>query len=207
MAQWKKHAFATAVFAALMFTSACENDTGAQPLPPGESSTPAPTTASPSPTRPAWESTYTSQQLRTYEAALRRYQEYETQAEPVWRAGKANARTERFFKKYFFAWPNQQRRLATYEEVEVRTFGLGRTLSSRPTRIIASGGDGGQSVTIRQCVDFNTTRTTQYGKVTKKFTTKPQVRIVTLSRFNRPEAAWMISDLQTSLGKRPCSAA
>ena len=208
MSQSKNGMLVAVTLAGLVLTSACQSEAGPEPLPPAESSTTAAVTPRPSPTQPAaWESKFTPRQLRAYESALRRYQEYETRSEPIWRAGEANARTERFFKGYFFAWLNQQRRLAVYEEAEVRSFGLGRTLSSRPTRIVASGGSGGQSVTIRQCVDFNGTRTTQYGKVTKKFTRKPQVRTITLSRYNGPEAPWMISSLKTSLGKQPCSVA
>ena len=207
MRQPKKLALAAAIGASTVFISACQDDTGTRPLPPAESATAASTAASPSPTPPAWEAKYSERQLRTYEAALRRYQEYETKSEPVWRAGKATDQTEHFFKEYFFAWPNQQRLLTTYEQNKVRMFGLGRTLSSRPTRIVASGDSGGQSVTIRQCVNFNTTNTTQYGKGTKKLTTKPQIRIVTLSRFNRPGAPWKISEIRNSQGNRPCSAA
>lgn len=207
MNQGRNWLLVAVTLAGLVLTSACQNESRPEPLPPAEPSNTTAATPRPSPTpAQAWESKYTPRQLRTYEAALRRYQEYETRSEPIWRAGEANAQTERFFKEYFLGWFNQQRLLATYEKYEVRLIGLGRTLSSRPTRIVAAGSDG-QSVTIKQCVDFNRTRTTQYGKETKKFTKKPQVRTITLSRFDRPDAPWIITELQTSLGKRPCSAA
>ena len=179
MNQWRNWLLAAVTFAGLVLTSACQNEAQPEPLPPAESSNTTAVTPRPSPTQaPAWESKYTPRQLRAYEAALHRYEEYETKSEPIWRAGKANARTERFFKEFFFSWANQQRILTTYEQVEVRSFGLGRTLSSRPTRIVFS--NEGESVTIRQCVDFNKTRITQYGKRVKQVTNKPQVRIVTL---------------------------
>jgi len=207
MNQWRSRILVAATFAGLVLTSACRTEAGPEPLPPAESSTTvAPTPPPDSTPAPAWESKYTPRQLRAYEAALRRYQEYETRSEPIWRAGRATPQTRAFFREYFLGWFNQQRLLATYERVKVRTFGLGRTLSSRPTRIAASGGDG-QSVTIRQCVDFNTTHTTQYGKRVKQVTQRPQVRIITLSRFDRPEAPWIITKLNNSQGKRPCSAA
>jgi hypothetical protein len=207
MNQFKNQIVAVVTLAGLVFTSACQNDSGAEPLPSAtNSSTTAAATPRPIPTRaPDWESRYTPRQLRAYEAALRRFQEYETRSEPIWAAGKANAQTERFFKMYFLDWFNQQRLLTTYEDNEIRLFGLGRTVSSRPTRVAIS--DEGESVTIKQCVDFNTTRTTQHGKETEKFTRKPQVRAIVLSRYNRPEAPWIITHLKTSLGKRPCSAA
>ena len=206
MKQWRNQMLVTVTLAGVMLTSACQGEAEPEPLPPAESSTTAPVTPSSSPApAPAWESKYTPRQLRTYESALRRYQEYETKSEPIWRAGKANARTEHFFKEYFFAWPNQQRLLALYEENEVQIHGTPAVLRSQPTRVAMS--DEGESVTIKQCVNFNASRTIQYGKETKKLSKRPQVRIVTLSRFNRPDALWRMSKIKTFQGKRPCSAA
>jgi hypothetical protein len=207
MSQSRTGILVAVTFAGLVLTSACQSEAGPEPLPPAESSTTAAVTPRPSPTQPAsWESKYTPRQLRAYESALRRYQEYETRSEPIWRAGKATPQTRAFFKEYFLGWFNQQRLLATYEQVEVRMFGLGRTLRSRPIRVAFA--DDGESVTIKQCVDFSTTRTTQYGKKTKKLTTRPQVRVVTLSRFTRPsEAPWKITDVENPRGGRPCSGA
>jgi len=206
MNHWRSRTLVAVTLAGLTLTSACQSDAGPEPLPPAESSTTAAVTPRPSPTQPAgWESKYTPRQLRSYEAALRRYEEYETKSERIWRVGRATPQTERFFKKYFFAWANQQRLLALYERNEVQIHGTPAVLRSEPTRVAVS--DEGESVTIKQCVDFNASHTVQYGKETKKLSKKPQVRIVTLSRFNRPEALWRMSSIKTFQGKRPCSAA
>lgn len=207
MNQWRNPVLVAVTLAGLALTSACQNESRPEPVPPAESSntTAATPRASPTPA-PAWESTYTPRQLRAYEAALRRYQEYETKSEPIWRAGKATAQTEQFFKEYFFAWRNQQRLLTTYEQVDVQIHGTPTVLRSQPTRV-AFADDDSESVTIRQCADYSNVTGYQYGKPTKRVANEPQIRVAVLTRFaGQQQTPWQITELRTSKGNRPCGA-
>lgn len=197
-----------ALCAGLMLTAGCQGDGKAQPLPPaGSSSTTAaePSSSLPDPTettQPAWQAKYSEKEIAAYEEALDRFTTYEQGSEPIWRRGKATPAAEELFKEYFYTWQDQLRRLQTYEQVNVKITGVPSALNSRPTRIkIASDG---QSVTIRQCVDFTTSVVTQDGEPAPGASKVPLIRNIYLSRSTKPAATpWRIT--ATNVTKQRCS--
>lgn len=169
-------------------------------------STSASPSASPSADQTAWRSKYNEQQLAAYDAALQRFQDYESRSEPIWNAGKATPAAEELFKEYYPSpqWRILFRQLQTYERVEVTSEGQITTLSSRATTITKDA----KSVIIEQCVDYTTLHGSQRGKpvVRDAWMEKPQLRTIHLSKPAGHD--WLIyeaSDL--SDGKdRPCTA-
>lgn len=203
----RRLAVATVWIALLATTAACG---GGDDEPEAEPSTTAPTTQSPSPTEPsptetAWQDKYTDAQLDAYEAALARYQEYETRSEPIWAAGKATDRAEALFKQYFPSplWQGRFRVLSDYEQVDVQIKGLADVYWSRAMSV----SDTGLSVVINQCVDYTTVKVTQRGEAAQpvKWQQEPNLRTLTLEK---PEGSdWLIYGVvDASSGKpRPCT--
>jgi hypothetical protein len=169
----------------------------------------ADTTQSPSPTESppteaAWEDKYTDAQLDAYEAALARYESYESRTEPIWSEGKVTDRAEALFKQFFPSpiWQGYLRRLTTYEQVDVQIDGLADVYWSKAKSI----SDSGLSVEIEQCVDYTTISTTQRGKPAQpvKWQQKPNLRTITLEK---PEGGdWLIYGVVDATGgkARPC---
>ncbi len=169
----------------------------------------APTAQSPSPTEfnsieTGWKGKYTPAQLDAYEAAISRYEEYETRSEPIWAAGKVTDRAEAIFKQYYPSplWQGRLRLLSSYEQVDVQVEGLADVYWSRAKSI----SDTGFSVVIDQCVDYTTVKVTQRGEAAQpvKWQQMPNLRTITLEK---PEGSdWLIYGVvDASSGKaRPC---
>lgn len=203
----RRHLTAAALLAALLATTAaCGGDDEPEATP---SSSTTPTTQSPSPTvttptEPAWEDKYTDAQLDAYDAALARYESYETRTEPIWAEGKVTDRAEALFKQYFPSpiWQGYLSRLTTYEQVDVQIDGLADVYWSKAKSI----SDTGLSVVINQCVDYTTISTTQRGKPAQpvEWQQKPNLRTITLEKPDGYD--WLIYGVvDASTGKaRPC---
>ncbi|GAA0978852.1 hypothetical protein ENKNEFLB_01659 [Nocardioides aquaticus] len=204
----RRIAVTTVSIALLATTAACGGGDDEPEATPTSSS--APTTQSPSPTQPsptetAWQDQYAPAQLDAYEAALSRYEEYETRSEPIWAAGEATDRAEALLKQYFPSplWQGRLRMLSSYEQVDVQVEGLADVYWSRAKSI----SDTGLSVVINQCVDYTTVKVTQRREAAQpvEWQQKPNLRTITLEK---PEGSdWLIYGVvDASSGKpRPCA--
>lgn len=201
---------AAAVSIALLTTTAACGGGDEPEATPSSSSTPtatqSPSPTEPSPTETAWQDKYTDAQLDAYEAALSRYEEYETRSEPIWAEGKVTDRAEALFKQYFPSplWQGRLRTLSQYEQVDVQIDGLAEVYWSRAKSV----SDSGLSVVIDQCVDYTTATVTQRGEPAPpvKWQQKPNLRTITLEKPKGYD--WLIYGVvDASSGKaRPCDA-
>lgn len=200
---------ATAVLTAAAFllgAAACGGDEEPQADP-----TDSTTSASPSeptssaPPSDAWKKEYTKKQLKAYQDALDRWEEYEARSEPIWSKGKATEAAADLFKEYFPSpnWQGQYRRLAAYEQSDVHIDGTPGIYWSKAKSITKNG----LSVEINQCVDYTKVKGTQRGKPTKPISwqQKPQLRTISLSKPKGYD--WLIYGvIDASSGKdRPCT--
>lgn len=164
----------------------------------------SPSNASPSPTADAWKKKYSASQLKAYQAALARWNEYEQRSEPIWARGKATEAAANLFKDYFPSpfWQGQYKRLASYEQVDVKIDGTPGIYWSRAKFISKNGG----SVEINQCVDYTKVKGTQRGKPTQPISwqQKPQLRTISLSKPAGYD--WLIYGIVDATGgkSRPC---
>jgi hypothetical protein len=160
-------------------------------------------TSSPSPTSDAWKAQYSPAQLKAYNAALARWNEYEQQSEPIWARGKATQAAANLFKEYFPspAWQAQYRRLASYEQVDVKVNGTPGIYWSKATKI----SDNGLSVEITQCVDNTQIKVTQNGMPAKpvKAQQKPNIRVLSLSKPKGYD--WLVYGIQDASSGKPKS--
>lgn len=198
----------TTVSVALLGTAAACGGGGEEPEATPSSSTH--TTQTPSPTEPspsdtAWQDKYTDAQLDAFDAALSRYEEYETRSEPIWTEGKATDRAEGIFKQYYPSplWQGQDRLLSSYQRGGVTRTGLADVYWSRAKSI----SDSGLSLVINQCVDYGPIVTEQNGKEAERpaWALKPNLRTINLEK---PEGSdWLIYGVvDASSGKaRPCT--
>jgi hypothetical protein len=193
---------ATAVLTATAFmlgAAACggeDNDPQAEPTSPTTSSSASETT----PTEPAWVDDYAKKQLDAYEAALARWEIYESRSEPIWSSGKATDRAEPFFKQYFPSplWQTELERLRLYAANDVTVSGTPTVYWSKPTLVTKNL----LNVEIQQCVDFSDVVTTQRGEQVEgnKWTTTPHLRVISLSK---PEGYdWLIYSYGDPEGKK-----
>lgn len=193
----RRYAPACVAFTALaLFTTACagESDPETEPTVGATSSATDSTsepTVEPSPTADpdAWRTKFDADQLEAYDAALQRWESYESRSEPIWAKGVATPVAEKLFKEFFPPSLNGYfDRLKTYEEVEVKSEGLASVYWSRARTISKQG----NSVQIVQCVDYTTIQGTQRGEpVTRPgWLEEPQLRKIYLSK---PEGyEWLI---------------
>lgn len=205
----RRIAVAIVLVALLATTSACVGADDEPKATPSSSSTytsSSPSPIEPSPTETAWQDKYTEAQLDAYQAALSRYQEYETRSEPIWAEGKATDRAGALFKQYFPSplWQGRLRTLSQYEQVDVQIEGVPDVYWSRAKSISVTG----KSVVIDQCVDYTTVSVTQRGEPAPpvKWQQKPNLRTITLEK---PEGFdWLVYGvIDASSGKaRPCDA-
>lgn len=206
MRRFHRNTVAAVAAAVLMLgAAAC----GGEDDPKGDGNSPSPTVST-SPTEDAsqasdaWKSKYTKAQLTSYEDALARWNEYEQRSAPLWARGKATEAAAKLFKSYFPSpfWQSQYRRLASYEQAEVKVEGTPGIYWSKAKSI----SDNGLSVEINQCVDYTKGKTTQGGKTVNApaWVSKPNLRTISLSK---PEGHdWLIYGItDASSGKaRPC---
>ncbi|GAW48040.1 MULTISPECIES: hypothetical protein [unclassified Nocardioides] len=166
-------------------------------------------TASPTPTADpdAWRARFTPEQLKAYDAALQRFESYESRSEPIYAKGEATKAAQQLFRDYFPspAWRVRFDELKTYEQYEVKITGTPKVYWSRATKISDTGG----SVTIRQCVDWREVKTTQHDKPTKPIASR-QVPVLREISLSKPEGYdWLIYALIDTPGAggkkdKPC---
>ncbi|MFE6510275.1 hypothetical protein ACFVBP_21595 [Nocardioides sp. NPDC057764] len=207
MIQHVRRATAT-IAAAAALTMALAGCGGDEPDPipstsPSTSASASPS-ASPSVDQTAWRSKYNANQLKAYDTALQRFEDYESRSEPIWAKGEATPQAERLFRDYFSSSGAllQFTRLKTYQKVEVTIDGIPDVYWSRAKAITKPG----TSVTIEQCLDYTPVTTTQRGKVVKRPAPKPQLRTIHLSRPAGYD--WLIYelvDLDKNGKGRPCT--
>lgn len=171
-------------------------------------STSASPSASPSVDQDAWKKKYTPKQIQAYEAALQRWEDFESRSEPIWAKGKATPAAEELFREYLPSpkWRIEFMKLETYEKAEVKTTGTPDVLWSRATFIAK----GSTSVQIRQCIDYRAMTTTQHGEPTKPIASRqrPVLRELNLSK---PEGYdWLIYGINEAangkeLEDKPCN--
>lgn len=114
-------------------------------------------TSSPSPDPNAWQDQYTAAEIDAYNAALQRWQSYETRSEPIWAAGKATPAAKALFKEYWIAWQIEAARLEMYEKNGITVSGLADVLWSKAKSIELTDTDtGAPRVVIQQCIDPST---------------------------------------------------
>lgn len=172
----------------------------------GSADTPDPTTSalpsttSPSPTPPAWQSKFTDKQLEAYEDALARWEDYENRSAPIWQRGKATPAAQELFKKYFPSprWRNEFSRLELYEANDVAVSGLATVYWSKAQTITKNS----LNVEIVQCVDFADVITEQNGDPVEgnHWTTTPHVRVLSMSRPTSHD--WLIYSYGDPEGKK-----
>lgn len=194
-----------------MSTTACAGDDPETaptdtPASSATNSTSEPTTEpTPSTDPDAWRATFSPAQLEAYDAALVRWEEYESRSEPIWAKGEATPAAEKLFKEYFPhpIWIDYWEKLKTYEEVEVKTVGTPKIYWSKAKSVTKSG----SGVQIRQCVDYAEVVGTQGGKPVVRYPwiEKPQLRTIYLSQPDGYD--WLIFGVvDISGGKnRPCT--
>lgn len=194
---------ATMLVAVALTAVGCAGDDQPEAAP-SVSSTPSPSTP-PSPaitsTAPAWQAKYTPDEVAAFEAALQRWQSYESRSEGIWAAGKATRAAERLFQGYNGS-PSEYNRLVSYEAGDIQVIGLGTVLDSRPTAIELTGNAG--SITIRQCVDYSERKTMQAGEILQQITNQPQIREINMYLARDPDPRWFISNVVRGEGKSPC---
>ena len=206
MMRLRRNASVLAIATALMLSATgCGGDAEpkAEPTDARTSATPTPTeptSTEPTPTEPAWQKNYTQEQVKTYNAALARWESYETRSEPMWAAGKATTRAEAFFKQYFPSplWQKELERLRLYAANDVAVSGVPTVYWSKPTLVTKNN----LNVEIQQCVDFSDVVTTQDGEQVEgnKWTTTPHLRVISLSK---PEGYdWLIYSYGDPEGKK-----
>lgn len=189
--------------ALVLAASACNSGSDEpEPLPPEtNNSTPTKTstpTETPSKDSEAWRAEFKPAQLKAYDTALQRWEEYEARSEPFWAKGEATPAAEKLFKEYFPhpIWQAQFEQLQTYEQYEVQIEGTSDVLWSRARRISTSG----SGVVIAQCVDYRSTTTTQNDKPTMPITArqKPVLREINLSQPQGYD--WLIYGINATPG-------
>jgi hypothetical protein len=206
MKRLRRNAATVLTATALMLgAAACggeDNDPQAEPTSPTTSTSSSPTETIP--TEPAWVDDYTKKQLDAYEAALTRWETYESRSEPIWAAGKVTERAEALFKQYFPSpiWQGYYDRLKTYQQVDVQIEGTPGIYWSRAKSISKNG----RSVVIDQCVDYTTIETTQRGEPAQPvaWQQKPNLRTITLEKPAGYD--WLIYGVVDASGgkARPC---
>lgn len=164
------------------------------------SSTSEPTT-NPTPTLDpgTWESKFSPVQLQAYEAALQRWESYESRSEPIWAKGEATPAGEKLFKEFFPhpAWMDYWERLQGYEQINVKVSGTPTVYWSKAKSVSASG----SSVQVQQCVDYTPVQRTQDGKEISRPAPKPQLRTIFLSQ---PEGYdWLIYGVKELVDGKP----
>lgn len=201
-----RHATATiATAAALTMTLAGCGGDEPDPIPSTSPSTSA-SAPSPSPsTDPdAWKKKYNAKQVAAFDAALQRWDDYESRSEPIWAKGKATPAAQDLFKDYFSSSGAmiQFNRLKTYQQVEVTVSGTPEVYWSRAKEITKPA----TSVTIEQCLDYTPVETTQRGEAVDRPAPTPQLRTIHMSKPAGYD--WLIYDL-VELDKngkgRPCT--
>lgn len=184
----RRYALAVSVVSVLaLFTTACTGDdpeTEPTDAPPSSAigSTDEPTPTSPTPTLDpdAWRSNFSAAQLEDYEAALKRWESYESRSEPIWAKGEATPAAEKLFKEFFPhpAWMDYWERLQGYEKINVKVSGTPTVYWSKAKSVSASG----SSVQVQQCVDYAPVQRTQDGNEISRPAPKPQSRTIFLSQ-------------------------
>lgn len=195
------------VLGSLMSVASCANAPADSEAVPRSNSTelsaPATMSVEESPA-PRWEADLSDADLQAYRQALARWEAYERSSEPIWAAGKATPAARELFEAYFTPVVAQSayRQLETYEAVDVQIGGTPQVFWSKAVRVSPAG----DSVVLRQCVDFTTTRVVQYGEKTSpelKFN-QPLLRDIELGRLSGQDWLIFVLDEPTEEKVRSC---
>lgn len=200
-----------ALSALALSTTACAGDDNPESGPTDgatssatETSSPEPTTE-PSPTTDpdAWRAKFSPAQLEAYDAALQRWESYESRSEPIWAKGEATPAAENLFKEFFPhpAWMDYWERLQGFEQINVKVSGTPTVSWSKAKSVSTSG----SSVQVQQCVDYSSVQRTQDGKEIPRPAPKPQLRTIFLSQ---PEGYdWLIYGVKELVDgtPKPCT--
>lgn len=172
---------------------------------PSTSASSSPTSSSPSLDPNAWQDQYTADELDAYNAALQRWQSYETRSEPIWAAGKSTPAAEALFKEYWIAWQIEAARLEMYEKNGITVSGLADVLWSKAKSIDLTDTDtGAPRVVIQQCIDPSTI--TVLPPASGGTDTPPYLRTITLDE--PPSQQFMIvrvGDITNQKKVKPCA--
>jgi hypothetical protein len=186
----RRHTVAVVGVCALgLLASACGGDAPADPVPTSSPSSSTvgrpsvtPTSPAPSSDLDAWRSDFSSTQLEAYDAALARWEAFESRSEPIWAAGEATPAARAIFDDFLAvsAADAYFDRLKTYEQVEVTSEGLAAVYWSRAKTVSKQA----NSVQIVQCVGYTTISGTQRGEpvVRPAWLEKPQLRRMFMSK-------------------------
>ena len=163
--------------------------------------------SSPSSDPDAWRDQYTAAELAAYDAALQRWQSYETRSEPIWAAGKSTPAAEALFKEYWIAWQIEAARLEMYEKNGITVSGLADVLWSKATSIELTKTDtGAPQVVIEQCIDPSSVTSLVNGKPPEKQRDRGTfIRTVTMEE--PPGHQFMVLDLADGTNQttvKPC---
>ncbi|MGL5826814.1 MAG: hypothetical protein ACRCYU_18685 [Nocardioides sp.] len=147
---------------------------------PTSASTPATSPTQTKDPAEAWKAKFTPKKLKAYDAALQRWESYESRSEPIYAKGQATPAAQSLFKEFFPSplWQNKFGQLKTYEQAKVKMIGTPSVYWSRAKSI----SDQGTSVEIEQCIDYTLVERTQNGQPIKRPSPTPQLRTLQLSK-------------------------
>ena len=107
-----------------------------------------------------WEDKFTREQLNTYNAALRRWQQYTKLANEVYRKGKDTPAARKTLEEYSFFWQRDAVMLARdYDKGGIR-----EEVSPKPLWTYATSIESNQ-VAMIECTDYSDARVTKNGDV------------------------------------------
>jgi len=133
-----------------------------QTLPPTTTTSAATSPSAPTSTPPAWQSKYTPAQIKTYNAALKRWNEYWTKSNQIYAEGVDTPGAEQVFKDYTAISPSLINKLKTYYQQGIRITTPPNALWTRPLAI-----RGATYVKFEQCTDYSGEKAVQNGKPAK----------------------------------------
>lgn len=163
-----RHRMGTLTLIALLSGSitACSGASDPQTKPPPNTPTSAPDpTPSDAPSDaggppPGWEAKFTHEQLNTYNAALRRWQQYTKLANEIYRKGKTTPEARKTLQEYSLFW---QRDVLTLQ-TQFDKGGLREEVPDQPLWIYATTIKPTYVVMV-QCTDYRSIRYTKNGDV------------------------------------------
>lgn len=199
-----RHALASTLVAGLALTAAGCGLSGTEEsdLPETSPSARASATPSASPAADAWRAKFSGRELKAYDQALQRWEEYESRSEPVWARGKVTPAAEALFKEYWMTYGTQLSRLETYELMEIAVSGTPEVLWSKAARFEHDA----RRVVIKQCIDPAPITVYDDGEADPPIELKPYVRTITLDRVATTNQFMVLSvqDDLTMKKVKPC---
>lgn len=171
-----------AAIALALAVSACNGGSDEpEPLPPETSASTPTDTPTPTQDPDAWRTKFDPAELKAYDAALQRWEEYESRSEPIWAKGEVTPAAEALFKEYWSTWGVLLNRLQTYEKNGISISGTAKVLSSKAASINLSSA---KRVVLKQCIDPSPITDLVNGEPPERQRKlDPYVRTITLDRI------------------------